>query len=88
MLTTVQRQRRKYMPLKKVPEEESPTEYSESESMVYAIIKHSDEDQDPKEQFLVEHQGETQLEIQDVNLEAAMPQDTPNDNKLKHTQDA
>ncbi|MBW0583257.1 hypothetical protein O181_122972 [Austropuccinia psidii MF-1] len=71
-----------------VPEEESPTEHSESDSMGDAIREKSDEDQDPTEGFLVEYQEETQLEIQDMPLEAGMPQDTANKNLCKHTQDA
>ncbi|MBW0582069.1 hypothetical protein O181_121784 [Austropuccinia psidii MF-1] len=74
--------------IEKVPEEESPTEDSESDSMGYAIRELSDDDQDPKEEFLVEYQEETPLEIQDIQLEAGMPQDTANKNLCKHTQDA
>ncbi|MBW0593574.1 hypothetical protein O181_133289 [Austropuccinia psidii MF-1] len=72
----------------KVPEEESPTEDYESDSMGYAIRELSDDDQDPREEFLVEYQEETPLEIQDIQLEAGMPQDTANKNLCKHTQDA
>ncbi|MBW0593641.1 hypothetical protein O181_133356, partial [Austropuccinia psidii MF-1] len=74
--------------IEKVPEEESPTEDSESDSMGDAIREPSDDDQDPKEEFLVEYQVETPLEIQDIQLEAGMPQDTANENLCKHTQDA
>ncbi|MBW0468690.1 hypothetical protein O181_008405 [Austropuccinia psidii MF-1] len=52
------------------------------------IIKHSDDYQDPKEEFLGEYQEEKQLSIQDIQLEAGMPQDTENKNLCKHTQDA
>ncbi|MBW0463333.1 hypothetical protein O181_003048 [Austropuccinia psidii MF-1] len=38
----------------KVPEEESPTEDSESDSMGDAIREQSDDDQDPREDLLVE----------------------------------
>ncbi|MBW0529581.1 hypothetical protein O181_069296 [Austropuccinia psidii MF-1] len=48
----------------------------------------SDEDLDPREEFLVEYQGETPLEFQDVQLEAGMPQDTANKNLCKHTHNA
>ncbi|MBW0529009.1 hypothetical protein O181_068724 [Austropuccinia psidii MF-1] len=51
---------------KKVPEEESPTEDSELDSMGDAIREDSDDDQDPREEFLVEYQVETQIEIQDI----------------------
>ncbi|MBW0548484.1 hypothetical protein O181_088199 [Austropuccinia psidii MF-1] len=74
--------------IEKVPEKESPTEDSESESMGDAIREPSDDDQDPREKFLVEYQEETPLEIQDIQLEEGMPQDTANKNLCKHTQDA
>ncbi|MBW0465236.1 hypothetical protein O181_004951 [Austropuccinia psidii MF-1] len=53
-----------------------------------AIREQSDEDQDPREEFLVEKQEETPLEIQEIQLEEGMPQDTVNKNLCKHTQDA
>ncbi|MBW0515753.1 hypothetical protein O181_055468 [Austropuccinia psidii MF-1] len=53
-----------------------------------AIRQQSYEEQDPREVFLVEYQVETPLEIQDIQLEAGMPQETPNKNLCKHTQDA
>ncbi|MBW0546212.1 hypothetical protein O181_085927, partial [Austropuccinia psidii MF-1] len=56
--------------------------------MGYAIRELSDDDQNPKEEFLVEYQEETPLEIRDIQLEAGMPQDTSNKNLCKHTQDA
>ncbi|MBW0484334.1 hypothetical protein O181_024049 [Austropuccinia psidii MF-1] len=56
--------------------------------MGYAIREISDDHQDPKEEFIVEYQEETQLEIQDIHLEAGMPQDTENKNLCKQTQDA
>ncbi|MBW0568187.1 hypothetical protein O181_107902 [Austropuccinia psidii MF-1] len=80
--------KKKVYAIEKVPEEESPTEDSESESMGDAITDLSDDDQDPKEEFLVEYQEETPLEIQDIQLEAGMPRDTANKNLCKHTQDA
>ncbi|MBW0488644.1 hypothetical protein O181_028359 [Austropuccinia psidii MF-1] len=73
---------------KKVPEEESPTEDSESDSMGDSIRGQSDEEQYPREEFLREYQEETPLEIQDIQFEAGMPQDTANKNLCKHTQDA
>ncbi|MBW0470328.1 hypothetical protein O181_010043 [Austropuccinia psidii MF-1] len=82
------KERKKVYAIEKVPEEESPTEDSESDSMGDAIREKSDEDQDPREEFLVEYQEEAQLEIQDIQLEAGMPQDTSNKNLCKHTQDA
>ncbi|MBW0529766.1 hypothetical protein O181_069481 [Austropuccinia psidii MF-1] len=74
--------------IEKVPEEESPTEDSESESMGDDIREQSDEDQEPREESLVDYQEETPLEIQDIQLETGMPQDTENKNLCKDTQDA
>ncbi|MBW0555567.1 hypothetical protein O181_095282 [Austropuccinia psidii MF-1] len=74
--------------IEKVPEKESPTEDSESDLMGDAIRERSDDDQDPREEFLVEYQEETPLEIQDIQLEEGMPQDTANKNLCRHTQDA
>ncbi|MBW0461756.1 hypothetical protein O181_001471 [Austropuccinia psidii MF-1] len=80
--------KKKFYSIEQVPEEESPTEDSESDSMDDAIREQLDEDQDPWEEFLVEYQEEIQLEIQDIQLEAGMPQDAANKNLCKHTQDA
>ncbi|MBW0504036.1 hypothetical protein O181_043751 [Austropuccinia psidii MF-1] len=74
--------------IEKVPEEEYPTEDSESDSMGDTIREQSDDDQKPREEILVEYQEETPLEIQDIQLEAGMPQDTANKSLCKHTQDA
>ncbi|MBW0524248.1 hypothetical protein O181_063963 [Austropuccinia psidii MF-1] len=74
--------------IKKVPEEESPIEDSESESMGDAIREPSDDNQDQRKELLVEYQEETPLEIQDIQLVAKMPQDTANKSLCKHTQDA
>ncbi|MBW0550489.1 hypothetical protein O181_090204 [Austropuccinia psidii MF-1] len=78
----------KFYAIEKFPEEESSTEGSESDSMGDAIREPSDDDQDPREEFLLEYQEETPLEIQDIQLEAEMPQDTSNKSLCKHTQDA
>ncbi|MBW0586891.1 hypothetical protein O181_126606, partial [Austropuccinia psidii MF-1] len=53
-----------------------------------AIREQSDEEQDPREEFLVDYQEETPLEIEDIQLEAGMPQDTANKDLCKHTQHA
>ncbi|MBW0547994.1 hypothetical protein O181_087709 [Austropuccinia psidii MF-1] len=74
--------------IEKFSEAESPTADSESDSMGDAIREPSDDDQDPREEFLVEYQEETPLEIQEIQLEAGMPQDSSNKNLCKHTQDA
>ncbi|MBW0591626.1 hypothetical protein O181_131341 [Austropuccinia psidii MF-1] len=80
--------KKKVYAIEKVPEEESPKEDSESDSMGDAIREPSDIDQDPREEFLVEYQEEYPLEIQDKQLKAEMPQDTTNKDLCKHTQDA
>ncbi|MBW0576049.1 hypothetical protein O181_115764, partial [Austropuccinia psidii MF-1] len=80
--------KKKVYAIEKVPEEDSPTEDSESELMGDPIRELSDDDQDPKEEFIVEYQEETPLEIQDIKLEAGMPQEPSNKNLCKHTQDA
>ncbi|MBW0593769.1 hypothetical protein O181_133484, partial [Austropuccinia psidii MF-1] len=80
--------KKKFYGIEEVPEEESPTEESESDSMGDAIREQSDYDKDPREELLVEDQKETQLEIQDIQLEAGMPQDSANKNLCKHTQDS
>ncbi|MBW0477035.1 hypothetical protein O181_016750 [Austropuccinia psidii MF-1] len=72
--------KKKVYAIEKVPGEESSTEDSESDSMGDAIRDQSDDDHDPREEFVVEHQEETPLEIQDIQLEAGMPQDTANKN--------
>ncbi|MBW0511725.1 hypothetical protein O181_051440 [Austropuccinia psidii MF-1] len=80
--------KKKVYAIEKVPEEESLTEDSESDSMGDAIREQSDDHQDPREEFLVEYQEEAPLEIQDIKLEEGMPQDTANNNLCKRTQDA
>ncbi|MBW0469890.1 hypothetical protein O181_009605 [Austropuccinia psidii MF-1] len=47
--------KKKVYAIEKVPEEESPTEYSDSDSMGDAIREQSDEEKDPREEFLVEY---------------------------------
>ncbi|MBW0460536.1 hypothetical protein O181_000251 [Austropuccinia psidii MF-1] len=80
--------KKKVYAIEKVSEEESSTEYYGSDSMGDAIREQYDDDQDPREEFLLEYQKETPLEIQDAQLEAGIPQDTSNKNLCKHTQDA
>ncbi|MBW0576340.1 hypothetical protein O181_116055 [Austropuccinia psidii MF-1] len=46
--------KKKVYAIEKVPEEQSPTEDSESDSMGDAIREPSDDDKDPREGFLVE----------------------------------
>ncbi|MBW0497473.1 hypothetical protein O181_037188 [Austropuccinia psidii MF-1] len=82
------KEKKKVYAIEKVPGEEYPTEDSESDSMGDAIRDQNDEEQDPREEFLVEYQEETPLEIQDIQLEEGMPQDTSNKTLCKHTQDS
>ncbi|MBW0498291.1 hypothetical protein O181_038006 [Austropuccinia psidii MF-1] len=79
--------KKKIYSIEKFPEEESPTEDYDSDTMNDAVREQSDDNQDPREEFLVEYQEETSLEIQDIQLEAGMPQDTSNKDLCKHTQD-
>ncbi|MBW0488324.1 hypothetical protein O181_028039 [Austropuccinia psidii MF-1] len=51
--------KKKVYAIEEVPQEESPTEDSDSESMGDAIREQSDDDQDPREEFLVEYLEET-----------------------------
>ncbi|MBW0529553.1 hypothetical protein O181_069268 [Austropuccinia psidii MF-1] len=80
--------KKKINAIERVPEEESPTEDSDADYMGDAIREQYDDYQDPREEFLVEYQAETPLEIQGIKLEAGMAQDTANKNLCKHTQDA
>ncbi|MBW0583883.1 hypothetical protein O181_123598 [Austropuccinia psidii MF-1] len=64
MPTTVQRKREKSMPLRTSQGRNPQTQDSEPDSMVDAIREQSDDDQDPRGEFLVEYQEETPLEIQ------------------------
>ncbi|MBW0537389.1 hypothetical protein O181_077104 [Austropuccinia psidii MF-1] len=47
------KEKKKVYAIEKVPEEESPTEDSELDSMGDTIREQSDDDQDPREEFLV-----------------------------------
>ncbi|MBW0542840.1 hypothetical protein O181_082555 [Austropuccinia psidii MF-1] len=80
--------KKKVYAIENVPEEQSPTEDSESDSMEDAIREKSAEVQYPREEFLVDYPEETPLEIQDIQLESGIPQDTANKNLCTHTQDA
>ncbi|MBW0473947.1 hypothetical protein O181_013662 [Austropuccinia psidii MF-1] len=52
-----------------------------------AIRENSDYEKDPIEELLLKYQKETQLEIQDTQLEAGLQQDTENKNLQNHTTD-
>ncbi|MBW0485968.1 hypothetical protein O181_025683 [Austropuccinia psidii MF-1] len=67
------KEKNKVYSIEQFPEEESPTEDSESDFMGDAIREKFDDDQDPREEFLVDYQEETQIQIQDIQLEAGMP---------------
>ncbi|MBW0492233.1 hypothetical protein O181_031948 [Austropuccinia psidii MF-1] len=82
------KENKKIYVIEKFPEEETQEKYFESDSMGDAIRQISDDYQDPIMYFLVEYQEETQLEIQDIQLEAGLPHETANKNLCKHTQDA
>ncbi|MBW0548104.1 hypothetical protein O181_087819 [Austropuccinia psidii MF-1] len=71
MPTTAQRKRKKVYAIEKVPEEESQTEDFESDSMGDAIREESDDEQNPKEEFLVEYQEETPIKIRTYNWRQA-----------------
>ncbi|MBW0497096.1 hypothetical protein O181_036811 [Austropuccinia psidii MF-1] len=88
MANSCQKEKKKVYGIEKFPEEQSPPEDSESDSMGDAFREQSYDDQAPREEFLVEDQEETPLEIQDIQLEAGVPQDTANKSVCKHTQDA
>ncbi|MBW0557260.1 hypothetical protein O181_096975 [Austropuccinia psidii MF-1] len=60
------KEKKKVYAIEKLPEEELTTDDSESDSMGDAIREQSDEDQYPREEFLVEYQEQTPLEIQDI----------------------
>ncbi|MBW0572330.1 hypothetical protein O181_112045 [Austropuccinia psidii MF-1] len=83
-----QKEKKKFYAIEKVPEEESPRENSESDSMGNSIREQSEDNQDPREEFVVEYQEETQIEIQEIKLEEGIPKDTENKNLCKNTQDA
>ncbi|MBW0472620.1 hypothetical protein O181_012335 [Austropuccinia psidii MF-1] len=67
---------------------EKDTKDSESDSMGDAIREQSEEEQAPSVEFLREYQEEAPLEIQDIQVESGMPQDTAIKNLCKHRQDA
>ncbi|MBW0462614.1 hypothetical protein O181_002329 [Austropuccinia psidii MF-1] len=55
--------KKKVYAIEQVQEEESSAENSELDSMNDAIREHSDDDQDPKDEFLVKYQEEKQPQI-------------------------
>ncbi|MBW0573889.1 hypothetical protein O181_113604 [Austropuccinia psidii MF-1] len=57
------KEKNKLYAIEKVPEEESPTEDSESDTMGDAITEQSDEEKETREEFLVEYQEEAPQEI-------------------------
>ncbi|MBW0493670.1 hypothetical protein O181_033385 [Austropuccinia psidii MF-1] len=75
--------KKKVYSIEKVSVKELPTGNSESASMGDSIRDQSDDDQDPREEFLVECKEETQLEIQEIQSESGIPKDTQNKNLSK-----
>ncbi|MBW0472287.1 hypothetical protein O181_012002 [Austropuccinia psidii MF-1] len=67
---TLQDAKKKFYAIAKVPEEEYPTEDSESDSVGDAIRDQYDDYQVSREELLVEYQEEKPQEIQDIQLEA------------------
>ncbi|MBW0470913.1 hypothetical protein O181_010628 [Austropuccinia psidii MF-1] len=63
--------KKKVYAIEKVPEEEAPTEDSESDSIGDPIRGQSDKEQEPREEFLVEYQEETPLEIRTYSWKQA-----------------
>ncbi|MBW0552834.1 hypothetical protein O181_092549 [Austropuccinia psidii MF-1] len=82
------KEKKRVYAIEKVAEEESPTQDFESESMGDSIREPSYDDQDLREELPVKYQEETPLEIQEIQLEAGIPQDTASKKLCKHTQDA
>ncbi|MBW0529975.1 hypothetical protein O181_069690 [Austropuccinia psidii MF-1] len=62
------KEKEKVYAIEKFPEEESPTEDSESNCMGDAIREQSDKEQHAREEFVVEYQGKTLLEIHRIQL--------------------
>ncbi|MBW0549213.1 hypothetical protein O181_088928 [Austropuccinia psidii MF-1] len=60
--------KKKVYAIEKVPWEESSIKDYDSESMGDAIREQSDEEKDPREEFLVEYIEETPLEIQEIQF--------------------
>ncbi|MBW0551069.1 hypothetical protein O181_090784, partial [Austropuccinia psidii MF-1] len=79
------KEKKKVHAIEKVPEEECPTEESESDSKGDSVREKYDEEQDPREESLVEYQEKTPLEIQEIQLEAGMPQNTARKTCAKNT---
>ncbi|MBW0507281.1 hypothetical protein O181_046996 [Austropuccinia psidii MF-1] len=88
MPTTVQRQRKKSMPLRKSKRRNPQKRILNQTLWVMPSENNLMMTQDPREEFLVEYKEETPLEIQEIHLEAGMPHNTAKKNLCKHTQDA
>ncbi|MBW0461832.1 hypothetical protein O181_001547 [Austropuccinia psidii MF-1] len=81
------KEKKRVYAIEQVPNEELPTEDSESDSMGDSIREPSHDEQDLRAEFLVGYQDETQLEAQYIQLKAGITQDPANKNLCKHTQD-
>ncbi|MBW0579308.1 hypothetical protein O181_119023 [Austropuccinia psidii MF-1] len=86
MPTTVQRQRKTSMPLRKSQRRNPPQRILNQNLWKMPSESSLMRNKTQEKNFLVEYQEETPLEIQDIQLEAGMPQDTANRNLCKHTQ--
>ncbi|MBW0529680.1 hypothetical protein O181_069395 [Austropuccinia psidii MF-1] len=71
--------------IKELPREEPQTENYDSDSMGKSLRKDSEEEQDLIEEHMVEYQDEPQIEVQDIELEEGMKQETTNKSLRKHT---
>ncbi|MBW0471872.1 hypothetical protein O181_011587 [Austropuccinia psidii MF-1] len=79
------KEKKKIYAIGKVPEEEIQAEDLESDSLDDTIIESFDDDQELIEEFLVEYQEKTQLEIKDIQLGAGIPQDNSKNLVQAHT---
>ncbi|MBW0465801.1 hypothetical protein O181_005516 [Austropuccinia psidii MF-1] len=71
-----------------VPGEETQTEDYDSDSMGNAIKERPWDKIELIEEYLVDYQKETQIEIQEIQLEEGLPKETTNKTFGKNTQDA
>ncbi|MBW0475355.1 hypothetical protein O181_015070 [Austropuccinia psidii MF-1] len=87
ILTTFQRKKRKFIPLKKSQRKKSK-QTSLNLTLLIIPSENCDYDQCSIEQFLIKYQEETKLKKKDIQLEAGLPQDTESKSLCAHTQDA
>ncbi|MBW0508866.1 hypothetical protein O181_048581 [Austropuccinia psidii MF-1] len=80
--------KKKLYAYEKVTDKEIQAEDSESDSMGYSIKENCDYDHGQIEKFLVDYQEEAQLEAQEIQLEAELPQENKNKSLCHHIQDS